>query len=60
MEASVHVVEGRRRAMLKWGAEFQRQKVLNRAAGNRNKEFLRTTDKGVEQTEDKKPPAATT
>jgi hypothetical protein len=33
--------------MLKGGAEFQRQKVLNRAAGNWNKEFLRTTDKGV-------------
>jgi hypothetical protein len=36
-----------RMAMLKEGAEFQRQKVLNRAAGNWNKEFLRTTDKGV-------------
>ena len=34
-----------RMAMLKGGAEFQRQKVLNRAAGNWNKEFLRTTDK---------------
>jgi hypothetical protein len=33
--------------MLKGGAEFQRQKVLNRAAGNWNKEFFRTTDKGV-------------
>jgi hypothetical protein len=36
-----------RRAMHKGGAEFQRQKVLNRAAGNWNKEFLRTTDTGV-------------
>jgi hypothetical protein len=36
-----------RRAVLKGGAEFQRQKVLNRAAGNWNKEFLRTTDKGA-------------
>ena len=34
-------------AMIKGGAEFQRQKVLNRVAGNWNKEFLRTTDKGV-------------
>ena len=33
-----------RDAMLKGGAEFQRQKVLNRAAGNWTKEFLRTTD----------------
>ena len=33
--------------MLKGEAEFQRQKVLNRAAGNWNKEFLRTTDKGM-------------
>jgi ribonuclease HI len=33
-----------RRAMLKGGAEFQRQKVLNRAEGNWNKEFLQTTD----------------
>jgi hypothetical protein len=33
--------------MLKGGAEFKRQKVLNRAVGNWNKEFLRTTDKGV-------------
>jgi hypothetical protein len=34
-----------RKAMLKGGAELQRQKVLNRAAGNWDKEFLRTTDK---------------
>ena len=34
-------------AMIKGGAEFQRQKVLKRAAGNWNKEFLLTTDKGV-------------
>jgi hypothetical protein len=33
--------------MLKGGAEFQRQKVLNRAAGNWNKKFLRPTDKRV-------------
>jgi hypothetical protein len=33
-------------AMLKGGAEFQRQKVLNRAACNWSKEFLRTTDIG--------------
>ena len=33
--------------MLKGDAEFQRQKAVNRAAGNWNKEFLRTTDKGV-------------
>jgi len=33
--------------MLKEGAKFQRQKVLKRAAGNWNKEFLLTTDKGV-------------
>jgi hypothetical protein len=33
--------------MLRGGAEFQRQKVLNRAAGKWNKEFLRTTDTGV-------------
>jgi hypothetical protein len=35
--------------MLKGGAEFQRQKVLevlNRAVGNWSKEFLRTTDIG--------------
>jgi hypothetical protein len=31
-----------RDAMLKGGAEFQRQKVLNRAAGNWSKEFLCT------------------
>jgi len=36
-----------RKAMLKGGAELQRQKVLNRAAGNWNKEFLHTTDKGM-------------
>jgi len=36
-----------RKAMLKGDAEFQRQKAVNRAAGNWNKEFLRTTDKGV-------------
>ena len=36
-----------RRAMLKGGAEFQRQKALNRAAGNWDKEFIRTTDTGV-------------
>jgi hypothetical protein len=35
-----------RDAMLKGGAEFQRQKVLNRAARNWSKEFLRTTDIG--------------
>ena len=35
------------RAMLKGGAEFQRQKALNRAAGNWDKEFIRTTDTGV-------------
>jgi hypothetical protein len=35
------------KAMLKGGAEFLRQKVLNRAAGNWNKEFWCTTDKGV-------------
>jgi hypothetical protein len=35
-----------RDAMLKGGAEFQRQKVLNRAVGNCSKEFLRTTDIG--------------
>jgi hypothetical protein len=39
-----------RDAMLKGGAEFQRQKVLNRAAGNWSKEFLRTTDIGTNQT----------
>jgi hypothetical protein len=33
--------------MLKGGAEFHSQKVLNRAVGNWNKEFLRTADKGV-------------
>jgi hypothetical protein len=33
--------------MLKGGTEFQRQKALNRAASNWNKEFLRTTDTGV-------------
>jgi hypothetical protein len=36
-----------RDAMLKGGAEFQRQKVLNRAAGNWSKDFLRTTDIGL-------------
>ena len=36
-----------RKAMLKGGAELQRQKVLNRSAGNWNKEFLHTTDKGM-------------
>ena len=34
-------------AMLKGGAEFQRQKALNRARSNGNKGFLRTTDIGV-------------
>jgi hypothetical protein len=29
------------------GAEFQSQKSLNRSAGNWNKGFLRTTDKGL-------------
>jgi hypothetical protein len=33
-----------RNAMLKGEAEFQRQKALNRAAGNWSKESLRTTD----------------
>ena len=33
--------------MLKGEAEFQRQEVLNRAAGTWNKEFLRTTDQGM-------------
>jgi hypothetical protein len=33
-----------RDAMLKGGAEFERQKALNRAAGNWSKVFLRTTD----------------
>ena len=36
-----------RRAMLNGEAEFQRQKVLNRVAGNCKKEFLRTTDTEV-------------
>ena len=36
-----------RNAMLKGGAEFQRQKALNRAAGNWSKDFLHTTDTGV-------------
>jgi hypothetical protein len=36
-----------RNAMLKGGAELQGQKALNRVAENWNKEFLRTTDKGV-------------
>ena len=35
-----------RDAMLKGGAEFHRQKVLNRVACNWSKEFLRTTDIG--------------
>jgi hypothetical protein len=35
-----------RDAMLKGGAEFQRQKILNLAAGNWSKEVLRTTDIG--------------
>ncbi len=35
-----------RNAMLKGRTKFQRQKVLNRAAGNWSKEFLRTTDIG--------------
>ena len=35
-----------RDAMLKGGSEFRRQKVLNRAAVNWSKEFLRTTDIG--------------
>ena len=35
-----------RKAMLYGGAEFQRQRVLNKAAGNWSKEFLRTTDSG--------------
>jgi hypothetical protein len=42
-----------RTAMLQGGAEFQRQRVLTKAAGNWIKEFLRTTDKGwgrVQQT----------
>jgi ribonuclease HI len=35
-----------RTAMLQGGAEFQRQRVLTKAAGNWSKEFLRTTDTG--------------
>ena len=38
-----------RNAMRKGGAEFQRQKVLTKAAGNLSKEFLRTTDAGRAQ-----------
>jgi hypothetical protein len=38
-----------RNAMRKGGAEFQRQKVLTKAAGNWSKEFLRTTDAGLAQ-----------
>ena len=36
-----------RNAMRKRGAEFQRQKALNRDAGNWSKDFLHTTDTGV-------------
>jgi hypothetical protein len=36
-----------RNAMLRGGAEFQRQKALNRAANNWNRAFLRTTDIGL-------------
>jgi hypothetical protein len=35
-----------RTAMLQGGAEFQRQRVLTKAVGNWNNEFLRTADKG--------------
>ena len=35
-----------RQAMLQRGAEFQRQRVLTRAASNWSKETLRTTDTG--------------
>jgi hypothetical protein len=41
-EASVHVVESRQESnTLKGGVEFQRQKELNRAAGNWNTYPLR-------------------
>jgi hypothetical protein len=36
-----------RNAMLRGGAEFQRQKALNRAANNWNRAFLRSTDIGL-------------
>jgi hypothetical protein len=36
-----------RNAMLRGGAEFQRQKALNRAANNWNRVFLRSTDIGL-------------
>jgi hypothetical protein len=36
-----------RNAMLRGGAEFQRQKALNRAATNWNRVFLRSTDIGL-------------
>jgi hypothetical protein len=41
------LVESHQESNAQGEAEFQRQKVLNRAAGNWNKEFLRTTDKGM-------------
>jgi hypothetical protein len=40
-----------RNAMLRGGAEFQRQKALNRAATNWNRAFLRTTDIGLHRIE---------
>jgi hypothetical protein len=36
-----------RNAMLRGGAEFQRQRALNRAANNWNRAFLRSTDIGL-------------
>ena len=36
-----------RNAMLRGGAEFQRQKALDRAAANWNKAFLSSTDTGL-------------
>jgi hypothetical protein len=39
--------EAVRNAMLRGGAEFQRQKALNRAATNWNKAFLSSTDIGL-------------
>jgi hypothetical protein len=41
------MVESSQNALLRGGAEFQRQKALNRAATNWNRAFLSTTDIGL-------------
>jgi hypothetical protein len=40
---------GRKQSAMQCAREFQRQKVLTKAAGNWSKEFLRTSDVGLAQ-----------